>query len=227
MGALSSEAPTVVRPSLADQVHQRLVEAILSGKLETGAALNVAEIADDLKVSPSPVRDAISRLVSEGLAANHSNRRTTVTRFSERDVREILKVREILECGAARLAAERIDAAGVARLRDTAARCAALYGNVARKKEMLDLDNEFHLQIAEAAGNQTLRDEIARVKRRVILMQWMKMVPEVMGVAYKGHLEVIAALERRDADAAERMMRTHIVEALDFLLQGLAASTGR
>lgn len=227
MGAFSGDVSTVVRPSLADQVYDRLVDAILSGKLETGAALNVAEIADDLKVSPSPVRDAIARLVSEGLAANHPNRRTTVTRFTERDVREILKVREILECGAARLAAEKIDAAGIARLRDTAARCAALYGDVSRKKEMLDLDNEFHLQIADAAGNLTLKEEIVRCKRRVILMQWMKMVPHVMGKAYAGHLEVIAALERRDADAAERMMRDHIVEALDFLLEGLGTSAGR
>jgi DNA-binding GntR family transcriptional regulator len=227
MGALSGDVSTVIRPSLADQVYQRLVEAILAGKLETGAALNVAEIAEDLKVSPSPVRDAMARLVSEGLATNHPNRRTTVTRFTERDVREILKVREILECGAARLAAERIDEAGIARLRDTAARCAALFGNVARKRDMLDLDNEFHLQIAEASGNLTLRDEIARCKRRVILMQWMKMVPQVMGRAYAGHLEVISALERHDADGAERMMREHIVEALDFLLQGLAASAVR
>ena len=221
MGALSSEVSSVVRPSLADQVYRRLVDAILSGKLASGAALNVAEIADDLKVSPSPVRDAISRLVSEGLASGQSNRRTAVTSFQEPEVREILQLREILECGAARLAAERIDKAGLARLRDTAARCAALFGDVARKKDMLDLDNAFHLQVAEAAGNRTLREEIVRCKRRVIVMQWLKMTPEVMDKAYAGHMALVAALEKRDADAAERQMRAHIREALDFLIKGM------
>jgi DNA-binding GntR family transcriptional regulator len=217
------ESGTLVRPSLSDQVYRRLVGTILAGKLPSGAALHVADIAADFKVSPSPVRDAIARLVSEGLATTNPNRRTTVTSFSEREVREILEVRELLECGAARRAAERIDGAGIARLRDTAARCAALYGDESRKKEMLDLDNEFHLQVAEASGNSSLLAEIVRCKRRVILMQWMMMTPGVMGKAYAGHLEVIGALERRDPEAAEARMRDHIREALDFLLQGLRA----
>lgn len=213
--------PGLVRPSLSEQVYQRLVDKILSGTLPSGKALNVAEIAADLRVSPSPVRDAIARLVSEGLATSNPNRRTTVTRFTDSEARELMQVREILECGAARLAAERIDAAGVAALRDTAARCAALYGQPARKKEMLDLDHQFHLQVAEASGNATLVGEILRCKRRVFLMQWMKMTPAVMGRAYAGHLDLVSALERRDADAAEASMRAHILEALELLLQGL------
>jgi len=222
VSALSADTDAVVRPSLADQVYRRLVDAILSGRLASGAALNVADIAADLKVSPSPVRDAIARLVAEDLATNNPNRRSTVTSFTDREVREILQVREILECGAARLAAERIDAAGIARLRDTAARCAALYGDVSKKRSMLDLDNEFHLQVAEAGGNRTLLAEIIRCKRRVIVMQWLKMTPEVMDKAYAGHLGLVAALERHDADAAEAQMRAHIREALDFLLEGLS-----
>jgi len=222
VSALSAGTEAVVRPSLADQVYRRLVDAILSGRLASGAALHVADIAADLKVSPSPVRDAIARLVAEDLAATNPNRRTTVTSFTDREVREILQVREILECAAARLAAERIDAAGLARLRDTAARCAALYGDVSKKRAMLDLDNEFHLQVAVAGGNRTLLAEIVRCKRRVIVMQWLKMTPDVMGKAYAGHLELVAALERHDADAAEAQMRAHIREALDFLLEGLA-----
>jgi DNA-binding GntR family transcriptional regulator len=199
-----------------------LVEAILSGKLPSGSALHVAEIADDLKVSPSPVRDAIARLAAEGLATSQPNRRTTVTSFTRREVEEILQVREILECAATRLAAERIDPAGIARLRDTAGRCAALFGDPARKKEMLDLDHEFHLQIAEAGGNRTLLDEIVRVKRRILVMQWLKMTPDVMDKAYGGHMAVVAALDRHDPEGADRQMRLHIREALDFLLQGMA-----
>ena len=221
VSALASNTPSVVRPSLSEQVYHRLVDAILGGKLGSGEPLHVAAIATDLRVSPSPVRDAIARLVAEGLAFNNPNRRTTVTRFSDGEARELMQVREILECGAARLAAARIDAVGIGRLRDTAARCAALHGQPSRKKEMLDLDNQLHLQVAEASGNPTLVGEIVRCKRRVIVMQWMKMTPAVMGKAYAGHLELISALERRDADAAESSMRAHIQEALDFVLQGL------
>jgi DNA-binding GntR family transcriptional regulator len=221
MSPSSSGGPALARHSLADRVYERLVDAILSGTLASGAPLHVADIAHDLEVSPSPVRDAISRLVAEGLAASNPNRRTTVIRLERRDVVDAFELRTILECGAARLAAERIDADGLRALRSLSARCAALAGKPERKREMLDLDNEFHLRVAEASGNAALGQEVVRCTRRVRVMQLLKLAPARMALARAEHQSVIAALERRNPDGAEAAMREHLAHALDFVLEAL------
>ena len=58
------------RPSLADQVYERLIAAVVSGAMPSGSPLNVGDLARELKVSPSPVRDALQRMASEGLVTS-------------------------------------------------------------------------------------------------------------------------------------------------------------
>src|SRR5437763_11613151 len=161
----------IERTSLADHVYTRLVDAIHAGTLASGAALHVADLAAQYNVSPSPVRDAISRLAAEGLVANNPNRRTTVVAFSRQDIIDTFQLREILECAAARLAAKNIQPSQLAELRKTAEQCDAMAGDPAQEKAKLDLDNQLHLLIAEASGNALLRHEISRCNRRVRAIQ--------------------------------------------------------
>lgn len=212
----------VVRASLADLVYERLLDGILSGDLSCGTHLNVADIGRELQVSPSPVREALLRLASEGLVANNTNRRATVISFSERDVAEIFQVRTLLESGAARLAAERVTNAEVQAMREAADRCAALAADPTRKKEMLDLDNHFHLLVAETSGNRALVEEIVRVSRRVRIMQWLRLNHASMRTGHAEHLAVVDALQRRDAAGAADAMAHHICAALAHLRAGLA-----
>lgn len=209
----------IERTSLADHVYARIVEAIHSGTLATGAPLHVADLAAQFGVSPSPVRDAISRLAAEGLAVNQSNRRTTVVSFTRQDILDTFQLREILECGAARLAAVSITPAQLGELRRVAEECDALASNPAQKKAKLDLDNQFHLLLAEASGNALLRHEIARCNRRVRAIQWLKLDPPTLKQAHPEHLRVLHALEKRDADAAEAAMKAHLHVALQLILK--------
>jgi DNA-binding GntR family transcriptional regulator len=212
----------IARTSLSDHVYTRLVDAIHSGTLPSGAALHVADLAYQFNVSPSPVRDAISRLASEGLVVSNPNRRTTVVNFSRRDVVETFQIREILECGAARLAARNITAAQLAELRRVAEDCDALAGNPAQKKAKLDLDNLFHLKLAEAGGNALLCLEIARCNRRVRAIQWLKLDPPTMKQAHPEHLKILASLEKRDPDGAEAAMKAHLDVALALILKEMS-----
>lgn len=221
MSIASVPPAPVVRASLAELVYDRLLDGILSGTLSCGTHLNVADIGRELQVSPSPVREALLRLATEGLVANNTNRRATVIGFSEAEVADIFQVRELLEAGAARLAAARVTDAAVAGMREAADRCAALADDPARKKEMLDLDNRFHLLVAEAAGNGALVEEIVRISRRIRVMQWLRLQPAAMRTGHAEHLAVVAALERRDADGAAAAMTRHIRAALAHLRDGL------
>ena len=211
----------IARTSLADHVYTRLVDAIHAGTLPSGAPLHVADLATQFNVSPSPVRDAISRLAAEGLATNNPNRRTTVVSFSRQDILDTFQLRGILECAAARLAAEKVDPSTLAEMRKVAEACDALAGNPSQKKAKLDLDNQFHLLVADASGNALLRHEIVRINRRVRAIQWLKLDPPTMKQAHPEHLKVIAALEKHDPDAAEAAMRTHLDQALALILKDL------
>ena len=211
----------LIRSSLADLVYSRLLEDILSGVLASGTTLSVADISRDLDVSPSPVREAILRLAAEGLVVNPSNRRATVVSFTGRDVTEIFQVRELLECGAARLAAERMAPADVPELKRAVEQCASLFGDPAQKKAMLDLDNRFHLLVAQGSGNRALAEEVIRVSRRVRIMQWLRLDPARMNQGYPDHLAVISAIEGRDPDGAAAAMATHIRAAGVFVREGL------
>src|SRR5262245_17562799 len=186
----------IARTSLADHVYARLVDAIHSGALESGAALHVADLASQFNVSPSPVRDAISRLAAEGLVTNNPNRRTTVVAFTRQDIVETFQLREILECAAARLAAKNVQPSQLAEIRKVAEQCDGLAGNAAQKKAKLDLDNQFHLLVAEASGNALLHHEIGRCNRRVRAIQWLKLDPPTMKQAHPEHLKIIGALEK-------------------------------
>lgn len=214
----------VLRTSLAEIVYERLLEGILSGALGSGAHLHVADIARELEVSPSPVRDALLRLAAEGLVTNNSNRRATVMGFTPADVEQIFQVRSILECAAVELAAPRFEEGGLKDLRSAAEECVAeLSDQPEGKRHFLELDNRFHLLIAEASGNQVLKEEIVRCSRRVRIMQWLRMAHERMKTAYPEHLEVLAALEKRDAAAARDAMATHIRHSMEFVIEGLAS----
>jgi DNA-binding GntR family transcriptional regulator len=212
----------IARTSLADTVYHRLVDAIHSGTLAGGAPLHVADLASQFRVSPSPVRDAISRLVAEGLAVNNPNRRTTVVTFTKKDIIETFQLRGILECGAVYLAAQRITPAQLAELRRVADECDSHAADPVQKKTKLDLDNRFHLLLAEAGGNALLHQEIARCNRRVRAIQWLKLDPPSLKQAHPEHLKILEALERRDPHAAQAAMNAHLDIALKLILKELA-----
>ena len=212
----------IARTSLADHVYQRLVDAIHSGTLTGGAALHVADLASQFKVSPSPVRDAISRLAAEGLAVNNPNRRTTVVAFSKKDIVETFQLRGILECGAVYLAAQRVTPAQLTELRRVADECDSVAAEPTQKKAKLDLDNRFHLLLAEAGGNALLHQEIARCNRRVRAIQWLKLDPPTLKQAHPEHLKILDALERHDPQAAQAAMNAHLDIALKLILKELA-----
>jgi DNA-binding GntR family transcriptional regulator len=195
--------------------------------LASGTTLNIADIAQDLQVSPSPVREAVLRLTGEGLVTNPTNRRATVTSFTRQDVIEVFQVRSLLECGAVRLAARHIEKHELQELRQAVEQCAVLYGDPAQKMAMFAQDNRFHLLIAKFSRNRALHEEIVRVSRRVRVMQWLRLDPMTMNRGYPEHLAVIEGLERHDADGAVAAMDCHIRLAGELVVAALDAARPR
>lgn len=219
----------LVRTSLSEMVYERLLDSILSGASPSGTEIVVSDVARELQVSPSPVREAVLRLAADGLVLNANNRRAMVITLTPEEVRDVFYVRQLLESGAADLAASRITKPQLAELARVADQCGGLHPEVmaapdtARKREMLDLDNRFHLLIAEASGNEALRADILRYNRRVRVIQWLRLAPSRMRQAYDDHVAVLRALEAHDPARAREAMAHHIRLALAFVEEGVDA----
>jgi DNA-binding GntR family transcriptional regulator len=195
---------------IVDTVQAALRRAILDGTLREGEALSVPELARRLKVSRSPVREAVLSLVAQGLAVEQPRRGVVVATVDPADLLAIHEIRVFLEAGAARLCAERITEAGIGALRTILREqeAAVKAGDAAG---YFRTNAALHRAIARAAGNErlvlilaTLEDQMRIALHRL--------------VAYHAHLRaglgehraVVEAIAARDASAAERRMRRHI-----------------
>src|SRR5262249_1742816 len=149
--------------SLSDSVYERLEGAILSGEFSCGDELNEVSLASRLRVSRTPVREALRRLAAEGLVLTSRHRRASGGCLSPKEAVEIYQVRQLLEVGAARLAAEHITAE---QLRHLHAMAAASEPDPVKNwgKAAWQFDEALHSTIAQASGNERLRKEIARIR---------------------------------------------------------------
>jgi len=196
--------------SVVDQVHADLLERIVAGELSPGSRLRQEALAAELGVSRTPLREALSRLVSEGLVELVPNRGATVACRDFNDMEQAWRARFVLEPGAARLAAERHDAESVERLRATVRRQREVAGDVAASFEV---NREFHLALVAASGNAHLL--------RFAELLWMSRIGvPIFARQARDRAHVLAWAEDHEAitDAvvagstarAERLTRAHI-----------------
>ena len=205
---------------IVDAVQDALRDAIFGGSLRAGEALSVPELARRLNVSRSPVREAVLGLVAQGLAVEQPRRGVVVATIAEDDLVAIHEVREFLEAGAARLAAARIDQAGVERLRAILA---------AQKRAVKDkdaagyfrTDAELHRAIAEAAGNARLEQVLHTLENQMrIALRRAASNESHIRAGHDEHRRVVEAIAAGDEAAAEQAMRQHIANTIGRLRAG-------
>ena len=138
--------------SVVDQVHEELLQRIVGGELPPGSRLRQEALAEELGVSRTPLREALARLVSEGLVDFAPNRGATVARRDFGDMEQAWRARLVLEPGAARLAAERRDPEEIALMREIVGRQRDVADDVTAS---FGLNRDFHLALVAAGGNLT------------------------------------------------------------------------
>lgn len=183
------------RLSRWEEVRLDLRRRILCLDLSPGAPLTELGIAREYGISPTPARDALGRLHQEGFVTAGPGRRYTVARLSIADVAELAEIRFVLESGICRLAIDRADADGLARVRASAAR---IEEPDLGRPELIDRNQDFHLAVAGLTGNQLLVAELRRVledSRRVFhLGMNLLSVSEMVSA----HGRLVAAIESGD-----------------------------
>ena len=211
------------RSTLGDDVHETLKSLILEHRLAPEDRLNIDALARELDVSPTPVREALARLESEGLVRKRPLAGYTVSPLLTRDeFNHMFDMRLVLEGSAARWAAERASAAARAAVTAEAEIPvpAGETGQDGRRSHarFTALDARFHDRIAAGAGNPLLRDAITRLHAHLHLHRLYFPYTETRTTLGE-HRLIALAVAGRDPAAAEAAMLAHLTAARDRHLQ--------
>ncbi|MCA1777253.1 MAG: GntR family transcriptional regulator [Loktanella sp.] len=194
--------------TLGGSAFKRLKAMILDGSLEPGMRLSEKKFADLLGVSRTPVREAISQLISEGLAIRTPGNTPVVNRISLNDIMEILHVRSLLECEAARKAA-----LSNASTKELSALREVVSGFLAEPRpepsEHSALDMRLHGAIAQMAGSRLLIELIGGLKIKTRMYD-QGFIPERFEPGCHEHLAIVDAILARDPSEAADAMKLHL-----------------
>lgn len=204
-----------IRPgdSLADAAYNQLSERILRNQLPPGTSLSVPELSRRLGISRSPVREAVQRLIYDGLADYRGRRGTVVSSIEVSDFVALLEVREVLEGLTARLAAQRATDEERARLEALHREFLSLEpGSDPSESTLVEFDMSFHQLIREMSCNPDLGIILARTQARAHLsMHTLWTGARNVEAVQSEHGEICAAILARDPDRADAAARDHIV----------------
>src|SRR5579863_392936 len=192
------------------EVYDTLRASIVSLQRTPGQRLSEAELARELGVSRTPVREAIIQLRADGLVEVMPQLGSFVSKISLRNVREAQFAREALECAAIRIAAQRIDAPADERLRQNIVLQRAAETS-ADLEQFYRLDEEFHREVVATSGYPGISELLDRSRAQLNRVRRLSLpVPDVIEELIDQHSAVLEALERNDADQAEASLRHHL-----------------
>lgn len=216
MIALISGIPQANRERIADSVYTTLRRAIVRHELKPGTHLSVPALAEQFGVSRSPVREAVQRVVREGLATELPHRGAFVIEFKTPELEPLYEVRRALDGLVARLAATRIDSAGLLQLEQIlAAQAEAIVADDIERHVFTDID--FHFALVKAARNPVLEEMLQQVYARIRSAMLGRVSPTGPKLALEDHRAIFQAVVAGDGDAAENAAHQHVSRVLQRL----------
>lgn len=217
--------------SLSQRVYHHLRDLLISGQLQPGERLTLAEVAAAVGTSHMPVREAVRQLVAERALTMLPNRALQVPVMTVARFRQLLSVRKLVEGEAVAQAAQRIDAAALARVEALSRQFGAqMTSKSPDVSELIALNKALHFGIYEAAGNA--------VQLEVIELLWLQVGPVINldlrsgsrrlseAPALDCHRRVIEGLAARDSAAARAGLEADLDSAAAVIIADgrLAAS---
>jgi DNA-binding GntR family transcriptional regulator len=198
------------REILRDRVRNALRAAVISGELAPGTVHSAPALAVKLGVSPTPVREAMIDLVTEGLVVALPNKGFLVTEVSERDLDEVTAVRLLIEPPSIRAAVPLIPTSDFAGRRELAQNIVV----TAQEGDLVgyvEADRVFHLTLLGYGGNRHLLDVVSSLRAQTRLLGLAPLVRKGSLVeSADEHHQLLDFIESRNASAAELLTHRHI-----------------
>ncbi len=205
-----------VNLTLTERLHEQLRKEIVEGQIPAGSKLSEPELARRFGISRGPLREVIRRLEAGQLVELKANVGARVVALSPDQQIEIYQVREALEGMAARLAAQHMSSEDIAGLRDLLAshqhQVEQLEGDEGWAYFQKEGDLDFHYRIVKGSGNRRLCRLLCNDLYHLVRMYRIQfgMSSPRAKPAHSEHLQIVDAIEDRDGEQAEMLMRFHI-----------------
>jgi DNA-binding GntR family transcriptional regulator len=215
--ALHDGAPLTRNASSA--ATELIRQAIIDGRLPPGRRLKEEELARELGISRTPVREALLMLHAEGLVDVAPTRGAAVRSHSVEDLDDLYQLRAVLEGYSTRRAATRLGDDEIRSLRESCERFDALLADGADMSALVKENLVFHQTILESSGSARLTAMVRQViELPLVYRSYVWYSPEQQRISAHYHHQIARALEARDAERAELVMKEHVFEARDLLL---------
>jgi DNA-binding GntR family transcriptional regulator len=204
----------------APGAYEQVYQAIIRGEIKPGDRLRETELAEQIGLSRTPIREAIRKLESDGIVEHQPRVGAMVKKLSQQEIVELYEMRIVIEGTAAQMAAQHISDAEIATLR-------AINDEIAQggaPDQSAKLNRDFHSCILHAARNRYLVQSFQGLAHHFILLGATTIESETrLSEVVAQHQTIIAALRDRDPDAAMQSMRDHMETSLLHRLKGLRA----
>lgn len=196
---------------LSERLRESIEEEIATGKLLPGTHLDEVELATRFGVSRTPIREALSLLLGEGLVENRPRRGTVVAQASPQRLVEMFEVMAELEAMCARLATRRVTDAELQSLQAVHEKCRAA-ADQRDPDAYFYANEEFHRALYRASHNAFLADQAQALQRKLRPYRRLQLrVRNRVQRSFEEHGSIIDAIQAGDADAAMMAVRNHVI----------------
>lgn len=219
-------------PTLKELAGKYMREKISTGAWPSGYRLSDLLISREIGVSRTPIREAINQIVAEGLAELRPHEGAFVRTVDRKEIEDLYELREVLECHAARKAAESATPQLIRTLEENLAKIETLLAGVTQGQETLDADQTrqqreadlaFHQAMLQATGNRKLEKIIGdfRLHAQLFTLLAAEMPVASLQNAVTYHRQLLKAVRAGSPQAAEDAMRDHMRAAREQTLARL------
>jgi len=215
----------VTTRNLREKTYEKIRDFLIGNEVPPGAKINEDALARALGVSKTPVREALAKLAHDGLVEIVPNRGAYKVKLSKEDIVEIMLIREALEGLCIRLAAKNVTAKVIQKLKSMVDEFDEkdLDENLSRYPEA---DLKFHKLIYDLSKSPRL---IRLIQNYFYLTHMLRLQyfrnPERVRLSLKGHRELISALEKRDGELAEKVLKKIMRSVCDYLTEKVSEKT--
>ena len=197
--------------SLTEIAYDAIHESILSGQLTVDVVYKEKNLAEDLGISRTPVREALLALSSEGLITFLPRKGLVVNKFSTQDIEEIFEIRESIELASVKKICRNHASLDFSQLRSCFENQKESLNTQHGASEFMDLDRAFHMAISELVGNSRLVSIMNNVQDKVHLMGLRALLIEGrMEEVIDEHEKIIDAVENGREEEALALMEYHL-----------------
>jgi len=200
---------------LRDVVFNTLREAILKGELKPGERLMEMHLATKLGVSRTPIREAIRMLEHEGLAVTIPRKGAQVAKMTEKDLQDVLEVRDALDALAVVCACNRMTSGQFVELKE-AMKAFEDAIKVDDVRSIVEADEAFHDVIYEATSNPKLQNIVNSAREQMYRYRYEYIKnPSVYQQLVDEHRAIVEGFDRRDVDFLKDIMHTHLANQIN------------